>query len=116
MRVRPTNGDSLTDKTPAGLCINLPILARGYKYNAMILFFTKCNQNQRTVAFHASEASKYTYYETNALKTSKYLFTHLYVLQVVYLFSILISDYVLDIINIGHSMKFSSMSGWLSAN
>ncbi len=38
-------------------------------------------------------------------------FTHLYVLQVVCLSSFLISDYSLDIISIGHSMKFSSMSG-----
>ncbi len=110
IKVRPINGDSSTDKKRAGLCIHLTILARGYNYNAIIRFSTKCYQNQRSVAFHTSEAYNCTYYETSALKTSKYLFTHVYVLQVVYLFSFLISDYILDIISIGHSMKFSYMS------
>ncbi len=86
MKVRPINGDSLTDKKPLGLCINLPVLARGYKYNVIIRFFTKCHQNQRIVAFHASESHMYTYIESSALKSNKTFFTYFYVFQVVYMF------------------------------
>ncbi len=114
MKVRPINGDSLTDKKPLGLCINLPILARRYKYNVIIRFFTKCHQNQRIVAFHTSETHIYTYNETSALKANKSIFTYIHGLQVAYMFSFLIYDYVSDITRVGHSMNCNCRSGKLS--